>query len=120
MTACHSVNIPYLRYERKAVPITYAKIHHVNTYEEAAIKASSLGNNIFLTTGSRNLKTFVESPALKKCRLIARVLPTAEVLAECEKLGFVPQNIVAMQGPFSRALNAIASSQTFTRSTARI
>ena len=105
MAACDKANIPYLRYERASVPITYNKAHFVSDYEEAAIKAAQLGNNIFLTTGSRNLKTFVDSPALKDCNVIARVLPTSEVLAECEKLGINPKNIVAMQGPFSRELN---------------
>ena len=105
MTACHKADVPYIRYERESIPLTYEKIFHVATYEEAAVKASELGRNIFLTTGSRNLKIFVESPALRDCNLIARILPTAEVLTECEKLGFSPKNIVAMQGPFSTELN---------------
>lgn len=105
MTACHKADVPYIRYERESIPLIYEKIFHVGTYEEAAVKAAELGKNIFLTTGSRNLKIFVESPALRECNLIARILPTAEVLAECEKIGFNPQNIVAMQGPFSTELN---------------
>ena len=105
MTACHKANVPYIRYERESLPLTYTNIYHVENYEEAALKAAQLGKNIFLTTGSRNLKTFVNSPALKDCNLIARILPTAEVLVECEKLGFNPKNIVAMQGPFSTELN---------------
>ena len=105
MAACHRANIPYLRYERETIPLTYDKIFHVDSYEAAAIKAAEFGKNVFLTTGSRNLKIFVESPALKDCNLIARILPTAEVLAECEQLGFNPQNIVAMQGRFSIELN---------------
>ena len=105
MAACHRAKVPYIRYERESTPLTYNKIFHVKSYEEAAKKAAELGKNIFLTTGSRNLKTFVESPALKECNLIARILPTAEVLTECEKLGFNPQNIVAIQGRFSTELN---------------
>ena len=105
MTACHTAKIPYLRYERETLPLTYEKIYHVDNYESAAIKASELGENIFLTTGSRNLKIFVESPALKNCNLIARILPTAEVLAECEQLKISPKNIIAMQGPFSVEMN---------------
>ena len=37
--------------------------------------------------------------------LVSRVLPTAEVIALCEGLGLSPKQIVAMQGPFSQALN---------------
>ena len=105
MAACHKADVPYIRYERGSMMFAYSKIFHVASYEEAATKAADLGKNIFLTTGSRNLKIFVESPALRECNLIARVLPTAEVLIECEKLGFNPQNIVAMQGRFSTELN---------------
>ena len=60
---------------------------------------------MFLTTGSRNLERFVKAPALKDCTLIARVLPTAEVVELCEKLGLTPAQIIAMQGPFSREMN---------------
>ncbi|MDF2635993.1 MAG: precorrin-6x reductase, partial [Pelosinus sp.] len=34
-----------------------------------------------------------------------RVLPEPSVLVECLDLGFKPQDIVAMQGPFSHNLN---------------
>ena len=79
MRACRATNIPYIRYE--------------------------LGTTVFLTTGSRNLKTFVLSDALKGHTIIARILPTAEVLKECEELGLTPKQIVAIQGPFSEELN---------------
>ena len=103
MAACHKSNVKYIRYERESLPLTYDKIFHVDNYESAAIKSSKLGKNIFLTTGSRNLKIFVD--LLKDFNLIARILPTAEVLIECEKLGLTPKNICAMQGPFSVELN---------------
>lgn len=103
MNACHQLNIPYLRFERAQTPITYDKIFHVDDYKSAAIKSAQLGKNIFLTTGSRNLKTFVEY--IHNSNLIARVLPSAEVLSNCEKLGLNPKNICAMQGPFTVELN---------------
>ena len=101
--AAESAQIVYVRYERAQVAPIYEKIFHVDSYEEAAIKASELGKNIFLTTGSRSLKIFVD--LLKGCNLTARVLPTAEVLTLCETLGLLPKQIVAMQGSFSVALN---------------
>ena len=103
--AAQSAKIAYIRYERAEVAPTYEKIFHVDSYESAAVKASELGKNIFLTTGSRSLKIFVESPALSDCNLTARILPTADVLTLCENLGLSPKQIVAMQGPFSVALN---------------
>ena len=103
--AAQSAKIFYVRYERAQVEVTGEKIFHVDSYESAAVKASELGKNIFLTTGSRNLKIFVESPALKDCNLTVRILPTAEVLAQCEALGLTPNQIVAIQGRFSTELN---------------
>ncbi len=105
MQACHATGIPYIRYERKSVPIDYDNVHYVETYEAAAQEAARLGKNIFLTTGSRNLKAFTTAEALKDHTVIARILPTAKVLAECEELGLTPKEIVALQGPFSEEMN---------------
>ncbi len=105
MRACRACGIPYIRYERQSVPLDYAKAHYVADYEEAAEVAASLGKNIFLTTGSHNLKVFKEAPALQDCVLTARVLPDPTVVAECAALGFRPSHIVALQGPFSEVLN---------------
>ena len=101
--ACSRVNIPYVRFERVESVTGYSGAYHVDSYESAAKLAATLGKNIFLTTGSRNLKIFVD--ALKDCNITARILPTAEVIAECESLGLTPKQIIAMQGPFSTELN---------------
>lgn len=101
--AAQAAQIVYIRYERAEVDFDYEKIFHVDSYEAAALKASELGKNIYLTTGSRNLKIFVD--LLKDCNLTARILPTAEVLTQCEELGLTPKQIVAMQGSFSTELN---------------
>ena len=103
LAAAEAAKIFYLRYERAEVAFDYEKIFHVESYEEAAVKAAQLGKNIYLTTGSRSLKIFVDR--LKDCNLTARILPTAEVLTQCEALGLTPKQIVAMQGPFSTELN---------------
>ena len=105
MDACHALGIPYLRYERASTPVAYPKVFRVGDYEEAAKRASELGKNIFLTTGSRNLKAFKESPYLRDCRIVARVLPSPEVISGMTAMGFTPKDIVALQGPFSQGLN---------------
>lgn len=102
--AANAAQIVYVRYERAAVEFAYDKIFRVESYEAAAVKARELGKNIYLTTGSRSLKIFVDM--LKDCNLTVRVLPTAEVLAQCEALGLTPKQIVAIQGRFSTELNA--------------
>ncbi|EKX99177.1 precorrin-6A reductase [Selenomonas sp. oral taxon 138] len=105
MTACATAGIPYIRFERDLTDISYENVHLVHSYEEASEVAARFGKNIFLTTGSRNLERFVKAKPLADCTLIARVLPTAEVIALCEGLGLTPAQIIAMQGPFSRELN---------------
>ena len=86
--AAQAAQIVYVRYERAEIEFDYEKIFHVDSYEEAALKAAELGKNIFLTTGSRNLKIFVD--LLKDCNLA---------------LGLTPKQIIAMQGSFSTELN---------------
>jgi len=103
IAAAQATNVFYIRYERAESVFDYDKIFLVESYEAAAVKAAELGKNIYLTTGSRSLKIFVER--LRDCNLTVRILPTAEVLTQCEGLGLSPKNIVAMQGPFSKELN---------------
>lgn len=102
IAACDNAKIFYIRYERAETEITYKKIFHAESYEQAAEISKNLGKNIFLTTGSRNLKKFVD--CADGCNITARILPTAEVLAEVEKI-LSPKNIIAMQGKFSTELN---------------
>jgi precorrin-6A/cobalt-precorrin-6A reductase len=103
---CLNLAIVYLRYERPPVPLPdYEKLVVVPTVAVAAQVAAGLGQVVFLTTGSRSLVAFAQAPALANHRLIARVLPDIAVLTECFALGFTPQNIVALQGPFSHKLN---------------
>lgn len=106
MTACRDAGVPYIRYERPAVPLPeYERLYEVYDAAQAAKTAAKLGNIVFLTTGSRALSVFKGEPLLADKRLIARVLPEPAVLKECLELGFSPRDIVAMQGPFSHALN---------------
>jgi precorrin-6A/cobalt-precorrin-6A reductase len=112
LTACEQCGIKYLRYERPAVPLpVYDRLYVAADAAEAARLAANLGKVVFLTTGSRTLGVFKQAPALAGHRLIARVLPDLEVLQECLSLGFSPADIVAVQGPFSHALNVALFSE---------
>ena len=98
--------VTYLRYERPAVELPeYDKLHRVDSYQAAAEVAARLGRTVFLTTGSRHLGTFLACEAVKQRRVIARVLPEAAVLQDCNKAGLQPHDIVALAGPFSKELN---------------
>lgn len=105
ITCSQETNIEYIRYERKSLieSITYKNIFTVDTIEEACQIANQRGHNIFIGTGSKNLDKYVELIPNKK--LIARVLPTSEVIKSCEDLGLNGDNIIAMKGPFSKTIN---------------
>lgn len=106
MAACSSMGLPYIRYERPVTDLPdYSRLYTVASAAEAAQTASSLGEVLFLTIGSRTLSIFKNEPSLVKHRIIARVLPDVSVLQECFRLGFHPRDIVAMEGPFSHELN---------------
>ncbi|MEG2859037.1 MAG: precorrin-6A reductase [Clostridia bacterium] len=70
---------------------------------EAARALSDTRGNILLTTGSHTAEVYLS--ALDPARVYLRVLPTASVMQKMEALGVLPGHLIAMQGPFSEALN---------------
>ncbi len=60
---------------------------------------------ILVTTGSRELAKYKALPDWEN-RIYARVLPLADVVTECTAMGIGGKHLIAMQGPFSRELNA--------------
>ena len=98
--------VPCLRYERPCTVLPgYAGLVVAEDMETAARIAAEQGETVFLTVGSHSLPIFSAAAKDRKCRMIARVLPQPEVVAACLAAGFSPADIVAMQGPFSKALN---------------
>lgn len=59
---------------------------------------------ILFTTGSNDLLRFAKE--LPPDRLVARVMPVHRSLEICEEAGLKPKQIIAMQGPFDKELNA--------------
>jgi len=57
--------------------------------------------NILLTTGSKEISAF---SGLSN-RIFPRVLPSIDSINACISAGIPSKNIIAMQGPFSTALN---------------
>ncbi len=102
---CSSMKIHYVRYEREETVLTPQKegVVWADSFPEAAYKALEYQGNIFLTIGSNHLEEFCQVIPVERLR--TRVLPQSKVLAKCEKLGFHPSQIVALQGPFSLELN---------------
>ncbi|MDR0576538.1 MAG: precorrin-6A reductase [Candidatus Accumulibacter sp.] len=106
IAACRATGCRYLRYERPPVqPDDFpGALIRAAGYREAAEWARTHGDGpALLTTGSKTLGVFAEILGVE--RLVVRVLPTAEALRQCQRLGLAARQIVAMQGPFSHALN---------------
>lgn len=105
--ASYETSIEYLRYERKSI---LDKIEDKNTIKvkdiyEACELANKIGKRIFLATGSKNLKYFIDN--LNDKYIVARVLPTSDVIKSCEDIGLNADNIIAMKGPFTQEMNEI-------------
>lgn len=104
--AAEELEIGYIRYERPIETISPSPlINWVNSIEEAARLASSLSGKVLITTGSKELQMFVSSFNRPLDQLLVRVLPTPDVLLKCFDIGLKPENIIAIQGPFSKAFN---------------
>lgn len=108
--AAQAAGVPYLRYERAAArSATQANsaLMVVPSYEAAAEEASRRKGTILLTTGIKTLAVFTQrllgDPAI---HLIARLVPRVDNLQRCTELGLEQRQIIALQGPFSRELNA--------------
>lgn len=69
-------------------------------HAEAAQKAFDGSGPVLLTTGSRNLRPYVEASRRSGTRLVVRVLPHPESLTACEQAGIAPEQVVAARGPF--------------------
>ena len=102
---CRELGIRLTRVARPVTPGAWRQeAQHVASAEEAARAASRIPGNILLTTGSHTLSVY--TALLPPERLWARVLPTPEALSLCAAAGIPAAHVIAMQGPFSAALNA--------------
>ena len=100
--ACALESTKYLRLLR---PVGEAGDYIIaKDFSEAVELLNNLEGNIFLTTGSKNLKDFTGVENYKE-RIALRVLPMESSLQSALELGYKPANIVCMQGPFSKELN---------------
>ena len=78
------------------------------TAAQAAEYLAGQDGNVLLATGAKELSAFA---SLDPARLYPRVLPTPEGIAACEAAQIPHKNIIAMQGPFSLALNVALMEQ---------
>ncbi|MFZ5969795.1 MAG: precorrin-6A reductase [Bacillota bacterium] len=104
MKACQALGIVYFRYHRQdSVVAEEESVMRFPTYEMAADYLAGTDGNILLATGSKTLGVFTGK--ISRERIFPRILPTSQMVEKCEGLGIKPSNIIAMQGPFSQAMN---------------
>lgn len=97
--ACEAAGVPYRRLLRGGSDFRGVE---VDSAREAAEYLQNRPGNILLATGAKELAAFAD---LDPARLYPRVLPSCEGITACEAAGIPHRNIIAMQGPFTQALN---------------
>ena len=100
--ACAATGTRYLRLLRPSV--SGDGCVYVESAAQAAEVLTAATGNVLLTTGSKELDAFVRVPDYQE-RIYPRVLPSLESVQRCLALGYRVQNILAMQGPFTREMN---------------
>lgn len=82
--------------------VSHPLITRVTSLAEACKCAGELGQRILLTTGSKELADYVR--LLPGKTLLARVLPTSEVIGQCEELGLGVEKYHRHERSFYRAI----------------
>lgn len=113
---CEQQGVPYLRLERPETVIPDSiLIYPVCTWEEVLLQLEQRVDamhqakgrivTIFVTTGSHQLESIVQSAFARYARIVVRVLPEGRLVQKCHDMGIPPRDIVAMQGQFSKEIN---------------
>ena len=105
--AAAQAGVEYRRLLRAQSPLPEGCAVFETAAQAAAYLAGTAGN-VLLAIGAKELAAFA---ALDPARLYPRVLPTPEGIAACEAANIPHRNIIAMQGPFSLALNVALMQQ---------
>ncbi len=105
-SACEAVQVPYIRCLREPdeTCLDEMGIVWVGSVREAVEYLKQTQGNIFISTGSKELKEYTEIPNYKE-RCYTRVLSTLPAVEESVRLGFEGAHLIAMQGPFSVEMN---------------
>lgn len=106
--ATELTKIKYIRLERPSAGLSSNKlIQKVYSFEEAVSKAEEFNKNvenrILQLAGVKNLYHLTERINTKQ--IFARVLPSVYSIKKCLTLGLPSENIIAMQGTFSKEFN---------------
>ena len=96
-----SKNIKYFRYEREVTETIFDERFESLKDMISYINLNLKNKNILSTLGSKALAELIN---IQDNNVYVRILPTAKSIENAEKLGFLPNQILAIQGPFSESL----------------
>lgn len=104
--ACDALGISYMRVERESQNIKdeIVRKHGYPSAEACAKALCKEAGNIFLSTGSKELKCYMQYPELAD-RIYVRVLPSIEAISLCKDAGIPEKHIIAMYGPHTSDVN---------------
>ncbi len=107
--AAHNSGIKYIRYERPSIKIPKNEnVFEVSSFHEAGTKAlkfmnENSGARMMYLAGVTTLRQITE--IIKPELIVARILPMVYSIKKCLEIGIPSQNIIAMQGTFSKEFN---------------
>ena len=94
--------LKYIRFERKMLDYGSENVFKFENIKEL-VEFLNQYKNILSTLGSNALEEI--KGIREKNNLFIRILPTTSSIENAENLGYLPKNIIAMQGPFSKNMN---------------
>lgn len=103
MEVADEKNIEYFRFEREVVDLLAKKYSKFEEIDKLLEYVEKLEGNILVTLGSNNVPLFKDLKNLSN--IYFRILPKWDMVKRCEDNNILPKNIIAMQGPFSEAMN---------------
>ncbi|MEW6018702.1 MAG: precorrin-6A reductase, partial [Pseudomonadota bacterium] len=101
LAAAGIAGLPYLRFCREPYAAEGEGVFVASGWEEAVHMLQGRRDRALLTVGTRHLEIF----SAAGIDFTARVLPVAESLAECARLGIGPERIIAAHPPFDVDFN---------------
>ena len=102
--ACEKTGTAYLRLLRSGADAP-EDAYFAEDISQAVAYLNETEGKILLTTGSKELSQYMGIRDFEN-RVYSRVLPMEESLKLCTQAGLKPSHILAMQGPFTKEMNA--------------
>lgn len=109
--ACAFADTRFLRLANVSGGASSENSVYVDSTEKAVEVLKATIGTALLTIGMREMEAFTALPDFQK-RLYMRVHPTVEEIGRCTELGFLPDHIIGMYGPFTRETNGAMLRQT--------